>query len=101
MAKAAPEIKSRTICARTARPHHCRRNGIRLRRLIIKKAVGRPGDDAAGGSRSEHAAGDRSHAQDAYVALGTSNYVIGCLPGYKRAFLWFGGIHGDRTREWS
>jgi hypothetical protein len=35
-------------------------------------------------------------SQDAYVALGASNYVIGCLPGYKRAFLWFGGIHGDR-----
>ena len=37
-------------------------------------------------------------AEDAYVALGTSNYVIGCLPGYKRTFLWFGGIHGDKTR---
>lgn len=35
---------------------------------------------------------------DAYVALGASDYVIGCLPGYKRAFLWFGGIHGDRDR---
>jgi hypothetical protein len=36
---------------------------------------------------------------DAYVALGASDYVIGCLPSYKRAFLWwFGGIHGDRTR---
>lgn len=37
-------------------------------------------------------------AQDAYVALGMSNYIIGCLPGYKRAVLWFGGIHGDRAR---
>ncbi len=37
-------------------------------------------------------------AKDAYVALGASNYVIGCLPGYKRAFLWFGGVHGDRLR---
>jgi hypothetical protein len=36
--------------------------------------------------------------QDANVALGMSNYVIGCLPGYKRAFVWFGGLHGDRTR---
>jgi hypothetical protein len=35
---------------------------------------------------------------DAYVALGASDYVIGCLPTYKRAFLWFGGIHGDRAR---
>jgi hypothetical protein len=35
---------------------------------------------------------------DAYVALGASHYVIGCLPAYKRAFLWFGGIHGDRAR---
>lgn len=37
-------------------------------------------------------------AKDAYVALGMSNYVIGCLPGIKRAFLLFGGVHGDRTR---
>jgi hypothetical protein len=36
--------------------------------------------------------------QDANVALGMSNYVIGCLPGYKRAFVWFGGIHGDRVK---
>jgi len=36
--------------------------------------------------------------KDAYVALGMSNYVIGCLPGYKKAFLWFGGVHGDRNR---
>ncbi|MGH9737707.1 MAG: hypothetical protein ACRD4X_03870 [Candidatus Acidiferrales bacterium] len=35
---------------------------------------------------------------DAYVALGAADYVIGCLPSYKRAFLWFGGIHGDRDR---
>jgi hypothetical protein len=27
-----------------------------------------------------------------------SNYVIGCLPGFKKAFLWFGGVHGDRLR---
>lgn len=37
-------------------------------------------------------------ADDAYVALGASNYIIGCMPAYKRAFLWFGGIHGDRAR---
>ena len=36
--------------------------------------------------------------QDANVALGMSNYVIGCLPGYKRAFVWFGGVHGDRAK---
>ncbi len=33
---------------------------------------------------------------DAYVALGAANYIIGCLPFYKRFVLWFGGIHGDR-----
>lgn len=33
---------------------------------------------------------------DAYVALGTANYIIGSLnPGYRMA-LWFGGIHGDK-----
>jgi len=36
--------------------------------------------------------------QDAYVSLGVASYIIGCLPGYKRAILWFGGIHGDRAR---
>ena len=38
------------------------------------------------------------NATDAYVALGAGHYIIGCLPGFKRAFLWFGGIHGDRER---
>jgi hypothetical protein len=33
---------------------------------------------------------------DAYVALGAANYIIGCMPVYKRFVLWFGGIHGDR-----
>jgi len=37
-------------------------------------------------------------AQDAYVALGASNYIIGCLPAYKRLFLRIGGIHGDKAR---
>ena len=39
--------------------------------------------------------------QDAYVALGTANYVIGCLPAYKRFFLRLGGIKGDRARGMS
>jgi hypothetical protein len=34
---------------------------------------------------------------DAYLALGVANYVIGCLPAYKRAVLWMGGVHGDKT----
>jgi hypothetical protein len=33
---------------------------------------------------------------DAYLALGVANYVIGCLPVYKRAVLWMGGVHGDK-----
>ena len=37
-------------------------------------------------------------AVDAYVALGAANYIIGCLPAYKRAVLWFGRIRGDRLR---
>jgi tetratricopeptide (TPR) repeat protein len=36
------------------------------------------------------------NADDAYLALGAANYIIGCLPAYKRFFLGFGGIHGDR-----
>ncbi len=35
---------------------------------------------------------------DAYVALGAAHYIIGCLPGYKRALLWLGGVTGDRSR---
>ena len=37
-------------------------------------------------------------AADAYLGLGTANYVIGSLPGIKRAFLSLGGIHGDKER---
>lgn len=33
---------------------------------------------------------------DAYAALGAANYITGCLPAYRRAFLWFGGVHGDK-----
>lgn len=38
----------------------------------------------------------RPDATDAWVALGAANYIIGCLPGTTRFFLWFGGIHGDK-----
>ncbi|HWF38989.1 MAG TPA: hypothetical protein VG322_10750 [Candidatus Acidoferrales bacterium] len=37
-------------------------------------------------------------ANDAYLALGASNYVIGSLPAYKRFFLKMGGVHGDKQR---
>jgi len=37
-------------------------------------------------------------ACDAYLALGVGNYIVGSLPTYKRVFLWFGGIQGDRER---
>jgi hypothetical protein len=51
--------------------------------------------------RAKHEADDLlavdPSAQDAYVALGVSNYIVGCLPAYKRALLWFGGIHGNRA----
>jgi hypothetical protein len=35
---------------------------------------------------------------DAYVALGAANYILACLPSYKRAVLWFGGMQGDKKR---
>lgn len=38
----------------------------------------------------------RPDAADAWLALGAANYIIGCLPGTTRFFLWFGGIHGDK-----
>jgi hypothetical protein len=49
-------------------------------------------DDAA------HLLAVKPDALDAYVALGCANFVLGSLPGYKRAFLWIGGIHGDTQR---
>lgn len=35
-------------------------------------------------------------AADAYLGLGTANFVIRSLPGYKRFALGFIGIHGDK-----
>jgi len=35
-------------------------------------------------------------AQDAYLAIGASNYIVGCLPRTKRFFLWFGGVAGEK-----
>jgi tetratricopeptide (TPR) repeat protein len=34
---------------------------------------------------------------DANLPIGAAQYIIGCLPAYKRFILWFGGIHGDRA----
>jgi len=34
---------------------------------------------------------------DANVCIGKAQYIIGCLPTYKRFFLWFDGIQGDRA----
>ena len=36
-------------------------------------------------------------AADAYLGLGTANYIIGSLPGIRRFFLGFAGIHGDKA----
>ena len=38
----------------------------------------------------------RPDEADAWLSLGAANYIIGCLPAYKRFFLWFGRIHGDK-----
>jgi hypothetical protein len=32
------------------------------------------------------------------LRLGTANYIIGSLPGTKKFFLGFAGIHGDKKR---
>jgi hypothetical protein len=39
----------------------------------------------------------RPDAYDAFVALGSANYIIGSLSGSARFLLWFGGIHGDKV----
>lgn len=38
----------------------------------------------------------RPDGMDAYVALGSANYIIGSLNAGFRAMLWFGGVHGDK-----
>jgi hypothetical protein len=38
----------------------------------------------------------RPDANDAYVALGSANYIIGSLSGGMRFMLSFGGVHGDK-----
>ncbi len=38
----------------------------------------------------------RPDAADAYVALGSANYIIGSLSAGFRFMLWFGNIHGDK-----
>jgi len=38
----------------------------------------------------------RPDANDAWVAPGSADYIIGCLSGGTRMVLWFGGIHGDK-----
>ena len=35
-------------------------------------------------------------AADAYLGSGMANYFIGSLPGFKKFFLGFAGIHGDK-----
>jgi hypothetical protein len=35
---------------------------------------------------------------DAYMALGAANYILACLPAYKRAILWLGNMAGDKQR---
>jgi Tetratricopeptide repeat len=37
-------------------------------------------------------------AADAYLGLGTANYVLGSLPGTKKFFLGLAGIHGDKKK---
>jgi len=37
-------------------------------------------------------------AADAYLGLGTANYIIGSLPGTKKLFLGLAGIHGDKKK---
>jgi hypothetical protein len=39
---------------------------------------------------------EQPDANDAYVALGAANYIIGSLSGGTRFILRFGGIHGDK-----
>ena len=35
-------------------------------------------------------------AADAWLAIGAANYIVGCMPAYKRFFVWLGGMRGDK-----
>ena len=39
---------------------------------------------------------EQPDAADAYVAMGSANYIVGSLTVGARMMLWFGGIHGDK-----
>jgi hypothetical protein len=66
--------------------------------LIVKKQMAGLGLTKQADAEAAKLLAVDPSAEDAYMALGAANYVIGSLPSYKRAFLWFGGIHGDRER---
>jgi len=66
--------------------------------LIVKKQMAALGLTKQADAEALKLLAVDPNAEDAYMALGAANYIIGCLPGYKRAFLWFGGVHGDRER---
>ena len=66
--------------------------------LIVKKQMAALGLTKQADAEALRLLAVDPNAEDAYMALGAANYIIGCLPGYKRAFLWFGGVHGDRQR---
>ncbi len=66
--------------------------------LIVKKQMAGLGLTRQAESEATKLLALDPSAEDAYLALGAGNYVIGSLPSYKRAFLWFGGIRGDRLR---
>ncbi|MGD1210594.1 MAG: hypothetical protein ABR973_04455 [Candidatus Acidiferrales bacterium] len=66
--------------------------------LIVKKQMAGLGLTRQAESEATKLLAIDPSAEDAYLALGAGNYIIGSLPGFKRAFLWFGGIHGDRER---
>jgi hypothetical protein len=49
-----------------------------------------------GNEHAKELLAEEPDANDAYVALGSANYIIGSLSGGTRFFLMFGGIHGDK-----
>jgi hypothetical protein len=47
-------------------------------------------------ARAKTLLAERPDAKDAYLALGSANYIVGSLSVGLRSMLWFGGIHGDK-----
>lgn len=66
--------------------------------LITKRQIESLKQIRTANSLAERLLAVDSTMTDAYMALGAADYILACLPAYKRAILWFGSMQGDKQR---